>query len=184
MPDLNLSLDPVDLITVDAIGKPGNRVFYILGRQGTLEVSLVIEKIQLQSLIVAVSEFLKEVKNKFPDLPSPEIDINEESMRIKPPVDPKFRVGNMGLAYDDERDMACVIASEIGLTGEEGEEDGLLEGNAVRYWCTRGQLLNLANWSAIVIERGRAICPQCLQPMEPEGHFCPKKNGHKKPVKE
>jgi hypothetical protein len=22
------------------------------------------------------------------------------------------------------------------------------------------------------------MCPQCGQPMEPEGHFCAKKNGH------
>jgi hypothetical protein len=35
MPKINLSLDPVDLITVDAIGKPGNRVFYIQGRQSS-----------------------------------------------------------------------------------------------------------------------------------------------------
>ena len=50
----------------------------------------------------------------------------------------------------------------------------------VRYWCTRAQLLTLANWAVVVIERGRPICPQCGEPMEPEGHFCPKKNGHKK----
>jgi uncharacterized repeat protein (TIGR03847 family) len=184
MPNSNLSLDPVDLITVDAIGKPGNRVFYILGRQGSLEVSLIIEKFQLQSLIAGISEFIKEVKDKYPDRVPPEIDIKEEAMRIKPPVDPKFRVGNMGLAYDDDRDLVCIIASEMVLSDEEEDENELLEGNAVRYWCTRGQLLSLANWGAIVIERGRPICPQCLQPMETEGHFCPKKNGHKKPIKE
>ena len=69
---------------------------------------------------------------------------------------------------------------------DEVEQEELMkkedEGNAVRYWCTRGQLLTMAHWGAIVLERGRPICPQCLQPMEPEGHFCPKKNGHKKPV--
>lgn len=182
MPKLNLSLDPVDLITVDAIGKPGNRVFYIQGRQGSQVVSLIIEKIQLQSLIAGVSEFLNEVKDKYPDRVSPEVDIKEEAMRILPPVDPKFRVGDIGLAYDDERDLVCIIAREIDLSEDQEEEDD--EGNVVRYWCTRGQLLTMAHWGAIVIERGRPICPQCLQPMEPEGHFCPKKNGHKKPVKD
>ena len=54
MPKINLSLDPVDLITVDAIGKPGSRVFYIQGRQGSQVVSLIIEKLQLQSLIAGV----------------------------------------------------------------------------------------------------------------------------------
>jgi uncharacterized repeat protein (TIGR03847 family) len=192
MTRINLSLDPVDLITVDAIGKPGNRVFYIQGRQGEQVVSLIIEKIQLQSLIAGVSEFLKEVIGKYPDRISTDIDLKEEAMRILPPVDPKFRVGDMGLAYDDERDLVCIIAREMDIfqaeeDENEDEEEKLKEadeGNAVRYWCTRGQLLTLAHWGAIVLERGRPICPQCLQPMEPEGHFCPKKNGHKKPVKE
>jgi uncharacterized repeat protein (TIGR03847 family) len=192
MTRINLSLDPVDLITVDAIGKPGNRIFYIQGRQGEQIVSLIIEKIQLQSLIAGVSEFLKEVIGKFPDRISTDIDLKEEAMRILPPVDPKFRVGDMGLAYDDERDLVCIIAREMEMFQKEENEDGdaveqeeLKEvGNSVRYWCTRGQLLKMAHWGAIVLERGRPICPQCLQPMEPEGHFCPKKNGHKKPVQE
>jgi uncharacterized repeat protein (TIGR03847 family) len=184
MPKINLSLDPVDLITVDAIGKPGNRVFYIQGRQASKVVSLIIEKIQLQSLIAGVSEFLSEIKDRFPDRLPADVDIKEKEMRILPPVDPKFRVGDMGLAYDDERDLACIIAREMDLSIDEEDEDENDEGNVVRFWCSRGQLLTLAHWGAIVIERGRPICPQCLQPMEPDGHFCPKKNGHKKPVKE
>lgn len=190
MPSINLSLDPVDLITVDAIGKPGNRIFYIQGRQGSQVVSLIIEKIQLQSLIAGVSEFLKEVMGKYPERVSIDVDLKEEAMQIQPPVDPKFRVGDMGLAYDDERDLVCIIAREMDLSVED-EGDEVLdeikkeeEGNVVRYWCSRGQLLTMAHWGAIVLERGRPICPQCLQPMEPEGHFCPKKNGHKKPVQE
>ncbi len=192
MTSINLSLEPVDHITVDAIGKPGNRVFYIQGRQGEQVVSLIIEKIQLQSLIAGVAEFLKEVVSKYPDRVSTDIDLKEDTMRILAPVDPKFRVGDMGLTYDDERDLVCIIAREMDMfRDEENEEeagDGEFEkedeGSAVRYWCTRGQLLTLAHWGAVVLERGRPICPQCLQPMEPEGHFCPKKNGHKKPVVE
>ena len=192
MTRINLSLDPVDHITVDAIGKPGNRVFYMQGRQGDQVVSLIIEKIQLQSLIAGVSEFLKEVLSKYPDRISTDVDLKEDAMRILPPVDPKFRVGDMGLAYDDERDLVCIIAREMDMFQNEANEDDDEveqedikkedEGNAVRYWCTRGQLLTMAHWGAVVLERGRPICPQCLQPMEPEGHFCPKKNGHKKPV--
>ncbi len=188
MTAMNLSLDPVDHLTVDAIGKPGNRVFYIQGRQGEQVVSLIIEKIQLQSLVAGVVEFLKEVVNKYPERVSNDVGLKEDEMGILMPVDPRFRVGDMGLAYDDERDLVCVIAREMDIfqrkevdddkiaDGEVFEEDG--EGSVVRYWCTRDQLLTL------VLERGRPICPQCLQPMEPEGHFCPKKNGHKRPVVE
>ena len=123
MTRINLSLDPVDHITVDAIGKPGNRVFYIQGRQGEQVVSLIIEKIQLQSLIAGVSEFLKEVINKYPDRISTDVDLKEDAMRILAPVDPKFRVGDMGLAYDDERDLVCIIAREMDIFQNEENED-------------------------------------------------------------
>ncbi|MGH8245184.1 MAG: DUF3090 family protein, partial [Gammaproteobacteria bacterium] len=49
----------------------------------------------------------------------------------------------------------------------------------VRFWATRSQARAMARWGVEIVSRGRPICPQCGQPMEPEGHFCPKKNGHK-----
>lgn len=174
MPKIDLSLNPVDHITVDAIGKPGERVFYIQGKKGEDSISLIIEKIQLQSLIIGIKDFLEEIGNRFPTLSEPESGFQENEMQILPPVDPLFRVGDMGLAYDEEKDLVCIIAKEI-----QSEVDKS-EGGVVRFWCSRSQLLAVSHWAAIVVERGRPICPQCLQPMEPEGHFCPKKNGHKK----
>jgi uncharacterized repeat protein (TIGR03847 family) len=174
MANIDLTLNPVNHITVDAIGKPGNRVFYIQGRKDSEIISLIIEKVQLQSLIIGVNDFLEEISNQFNKSAEFELDIQEEAMQINPPVDPLFRVGDMGLAYDESGDMVCIIAKETPT------DAGIVEGGIVRFWCTRKQLQTLANWSLIVIERGRPICPQCGEPMETEGHFCPKKNGHKK----
>jgi uncharacterized repeat protein (TIGR03847 family) len=174
MPKIDRSLNPVDHITVDAIGKPGNRVFYIRGIKGEEAISLIIEKIQLQSLILGIKDFLEEIDTRFDKSPLPNPDYKEKDMQITPPVDPLYRVGNIGLAYDEENDVACIIAKEASATA--GDE----ETSVVRYWCSRAQLQIVALWGAVVLERGRPICPQCLQPMEPEGHFCPKKNGHKK----
>jgi uncharacterized repeat protein (TIGR03847 family) len=174
MPNQEILLDPVDHITVDAIGSPGNRVFYIEGRKGGEVVSLIIEKVQLQSLVSGIDDFLAQVQEKFPERSVSEVDFREKDMHIEPPVDPKFRVGEIGLAYDGDRDMVNIIAREMDFNGDQEST------NVVRYGCTRSQLIALARWGAIVVQRGRPICPQCLQPMEPEGHFCPKKNGHKK----
>jgi uncharacterized repeat protein (TIGR03847 family) len=174
MSKIDITLDPVDHITVDAIGKPGNRTFYIQGRKDQQVISLIIEKMQLQTLIIGIKDFLGEIDERFNKLPDLAPVYQEEEMQIKPPVDPLFRVGDMGLAYDDDKDLTCVIAKETSLDIPESES------GVVRYWCTRSQLAALGNWAVVVVERGRPICPQCLQPMEPEGHFCPKKNGHKK----
>jgi uncharacterized repeat protein (TIGR03847 family) len=95
-------------------------------------------------------------------------------MHISPPVDPLFRAGEMGLGYDADQDLIVILGREI--VAEDGDPE---EASVVRFWCTRQQAGWLAAWSAEVVQRGRPICPQCGQPMEPEGHFCPKKNGHK-----
>ncbi len=174
MARIEIELDPVSHITTDAIGKPGQRVFYIQGRQGDQVVTLLVEKIQVQTMAIGVEHFLSELDNHFEGLPPASDEYDESLMRIQPPVDPLFRVGELGLAYDSERDLACLIAHEIVANDQPEEEAG-----EVRFWCTRSQLKAMVAWGSVVVSRGRAICPQCGEPMDPEGHFCPKKNGHK-----
>jgi uncharacterized repeat protein (TIGR03847 family) len=169
-----IDLRPVDHITTDAIGQPGKRVFYIQGWQTQRTVTLIVEKIQVQSLAVGVEQFLAEIREKFPDLAEAAGDYTEDKMHIHPPVDPLFRVGEIGLGYDSDNDLVVLVAREIVNEGEEAEE-----ANVVRYWCTRAQVRALARWGIEVVARGRPNCPQCGEPMDPEGHFCPKKNGHK-----
>lgn len=174
MPRFEIDLDPVDHITADAIGKPGQRVFYIQAWQEERTITVLVEKIQLHSLSVGVEQFLAEVARENPDLSDASADYIEEQMRINPPVEPLFRVGEIGLGYDKERDRVVLIVREL-LTEEDDPESAAV----VRFWCTRTQLRTMIRWGAEVVQRGRPVCTQCGQPMEPEGHFCPKKNGHK-----
>ncbi|MEJ2709524.1 MAG: DUF3090 domain-containing protein [Anaerolineales bacterium] len=174
MPSKEIDLQPVTHITTDAIGQPGKRVFYIQGWQGERTVTVIVEKIQVQSLAVGLEQFLAELDEKFPDLNEASAEFVEEQMHISPPVDPIFRVGELGLGYDSERDLVVLIARE--LLAEDAEDS---EASVVRFWCTRSQIRAMCHWGMEVASRGRPLCPQCGQPMDPEGHFCPKKNGHK-----
>ena len=174
MPRFEIDVDPVDHITADAIGKPGQRVFYIQAWQDQRTVTVLIEKFQLQSLSVGVEQFLAEVSRQAPELEDVSGDYIEDQMPINPPVDPLFRVGEVGLGFDKDRDRVVLQTREL-LTEDEEPESAAV----VRFWCTREQIRKMARWGAEVVTRGRPICPQCGAPMEPEGHFCPKKNGHK-----
>ena len=174
MPRTDIDLHPVSHITADAIGQPGKRVFYLQGWQGERTVTLIIEKLQIQSLAIGLEQFLAEIHEKFPDLPEAVSEYQEEQMHIHPPVDPLFRVGEIGLGYDAENDLLVLVVREIVAEGADPEESGV-----VRFWCTRSQLRAMAHWGMEVAARGRPLCPQCGEPMDPEGHFCPKKNGHK-----
>ncbi|MBN2149089.1 MAG: DUF3090 domain-containing protein [Anaerolineales bacterium] len=174
MTSIDLDLHPVTHITADAIGQPGKRVFYLQGTQGEQTVTLIIEKLQLQTLAVGVEQFLAEIQEKFPALEEASAEFVANKMQIHPPVDPLFRTGEIGLGYDAENDLVVLVARELIGEGNAEEDAGV-----VRYWCTRAQLRALARWGMEVVTRGRPLCPQCGEPIDPEGHLCPKKNGHK-----
>jgi glutamate racemase len=167
-------LSPVTHITADAIGKPGERTFFLQAQKNERIVTLLIEKVQLQGIMEGIDEFFKMIGKHHPDLPAVEGAYQEADMQLKAPIKPAFRIGDIGVTFDADRDMVCLVMRELNLDMPEQKGDRI-----ARWWCTRQQWLALARWSKEVIGRGRPICPQCLQPMEPEGHFCPKKNGHK-----
>ncbi len=171
MPRIEIELSPVDHVTADALGPKGARVFYIQGIKDEQTITMIAEKFQIQSLAVGIEQFLAEISERFPDIPEASHEFNEEIMRIYPPVDPVFRLADIGLGYNAEEDLVVLVIHE--LINEEAEEDP----GVVRLWCTRSQLRALGHWGVEVASRGRPICPQCGQPEEPEGHFCVKKNG-------
>jgi uncharacterized repeat protein (TIGR03847 family) len=174
MPRSELDINPVLHITIDAIGKPGQRVFYIQTLQSEPRIlTLILEKSQVQTLALGIEQFLAEIQQKYPDLVEASADFDPTKMTILPPVDPLFRVGELGLAFDADQDKIVLVAREIVTEGMEPEEASL-----VRLWCHRSQIRALAVWAMDVVNRGRPICPQCGEPMDPDGHFCPKKNGH------
>lgn len=171
---MNYELRPVDHITTDAIGPPGKRVFYLQAVQADEKVTLIVEKAQVQSLAIGVEEFLDDLRERRPELSVADAGYNEAKMKLKKPIDPAFRVGELGIGYDEEEDMMVLVAREIQLEGSQVEEPSV-----ARFWCSRSQVRSLCAWGLEVAGRGRPICGNCGQPIDPEGHFCPKRNGHK-----
>jgi uncharacterized repeat protein (TIGR03847 family) len=174
MPKQEIDINPVDWITIDAIGQPGERTFYIQAKKEDQTMTILVDKLQVQTLCVGAEQFLQEIVQKFANLKPSSADYVEEKMHIQPPVDPFFRAGEIGLSYDSEEDRAILVIREI-LTDQASEE----EINEVHFWCSRAQLAAVSRWGIEVASRGRPVCPQCGEPMDPSGHLCPKKNGHK-----
>jgi uncharacterized repeat protein (TIGR03847 family) len=179
---IELNLNPCTKFTTDAIGKPGQRTFFIQGETDNETISLIYEKIQLQSLIVAIIRFFENLHEKYPDLNHEEGKFSETDMRITPPVDPLFRIEDLNLVFDPDQDKVCIVAKEIIFEQEDPASQMKAQDDAriVNYWCSRDQLSQFVNWGVELLQRGRPICPLCNEPIEPEGHLCPKKNGHKK----
>lgn len=160
-------LNPVSRLTVGALGEPGQRTFFIQGRQGHTLVSLVTEKEQMRALAQGVADLLTRLGDRV-DAP---IDVSDYELALEEPVEPLFRVGQLGLGYDQESDLLVVVAYE--LTAEDAASS-----DVVRFWATRDQMRALSRHIAQVASAGRPTCVLCGRPIDPAGHFCPRRNGH------
>lgn len=90
MPRFEIDVDPCDHLTADAIGKPGQRVFYLQAYQEQRTITIIIEKAQLQTLAIGIEQFLAQISQQNPELEEASGDYVEHVMRISPPVDPLF----------------------------------------------------------------------------------------------
>lgn len=170
---VTIELSPVTHITAGCVGELGKRTFYIQARKDDELVTLLCEKFQIQQLAAGIEQFVSELQEKFPALPVAVVNYLESEMELEEPLEPIFRVGQMGLGYDAENDLLVLVAQE--LVGEDDEPD---DAATARFWASRAQMLSMGAHGASVAARGRPICGNCLQPMDPEGHFCPRRNGH------
>ncbi len=77
-------------------------------------------------------------------------------MSLRDPVDPLFRVSQMGLGYDESRNMVVLVAQEL-VAGTEGEEpQDPDEPQVVRLWASREQMRALSDHVQWVVKQGRA----------------------------
>lgn len=111
-----IDLDPVDRITADAVGDPGQRAFYIQARKGDRLVTLLVEKQQVQLLAASVVEILSRLGQDTGAGPE------EEAMGLEQPVDPEWRAGRLSIGYEEDRDLILLEVEEL-LDEEEEEEE-------------------------------------------------------------
>ncbi|MBN1889935.1 MAG: DUF3090 domain-containing protein [Thermoflexales bacterium] len=170
-----IDLNPVTRITAGAIGEPGQRTFYIQGRQGSLSVTLVCEKEQVQALAVGIEQLLMQLAQKDSETIGPLDEVLAQDMALEEPVEPLFRIGQMGLGYDEEHSLLVLVAQEL-----MPEDQDPTTASVARFWLTPVQGRTLARYALEVVAAGRPRCQLCGAPLEAEGeHFCPRKNGHK-----
>ncbi len=170
MSDFHIDLDSVQRLTTGAVGPRGQRVFYMQIRRANRLLTMLVEKEQVRALADAVMRLLDNLAEKDPRLATMD-DMLITDMSLEEPLEPEFRVGQMGLGYDTERDMVILLLQSV---TEEEEEEPL----RVRIAASRPQMRTLSRHAAQVVAAGRPICGNCGRPIDPSGHFCPQRNGH------
>jgi uncharacterized repeat protein (TIGR03847 family) len=162
------------------IGQPGEREFFFQVVDGRRILSVACEKQQVAVLADRLGSLITEVARRFGAEAESE-SAGEADLPLATPVDAEFRVGTMGLAWDGEGSQ--VIVELLALSEEEVGEDIVLEDredgpDALRVFLTLGAARDFAKHAERVVAAGRPPCPLCSNPLDPEGHLCPRLNGY------
>ncbi len=120
-----------------------------------------------------------------PETPPPEL---EDVAPLDMPVEEEFRVGTLALAWDGEDDKVVIEAMAVSeaVTGEDEEADQAVLSDdeagpdVLRVRLDPSAARAFAKRAARVVAAGRPPCPFCGQPLDPEGHICPRANGFKR----
>ncbi|NDJ59744.1 MAG: DUF3090 family protein [Chloroflexi bacterium] len=152
MANIEIELDPVDFITVGTIGPKGQRVFHLQAGKDDQIVSMVIEKEQAWALSEAIKELIDDLDERHPELGTSGRGLG--NMELRDPVEPVFRVAQMGLGYDEDRDMVVLVAQELIIVDEDEDPDAV-EPSIVRMWCNRDQMRALSEHAMDTVQSGR-----------------------------
>jgi len=158
-----------DFFTAGAIGKPGERVFYLQAREAGRLVTLKCEKEQVHAL----AEFLSGLITK---LGAPKGKVPAD-LDLLPFAEPAWIVATLGVGYDEEHGRVIVDAHELFEEEEEGQREGE-EPATARVRITLEQAQAFADRAKELMKGSRPSCPVCSAPMDPAGHICPRSNGH------
>ena len=158
-----LDYGDVDRFVVAAIGEPGSRLFVLQMRSGPRLATVKVEKQQVSALARALGSLLEGAAR--PGHPSEDVD-------LETPADPDWQVGSIGLGYDGDDDRVHLLLEEL-------VADDQPPGTRIRLKLTREQAAGTAIRATVLVEAGRPPCPLCSLPIDPDGHACPKLNGHR-----
>jgi uncharacterized repeat protein (TIGR03847 family) len=191
----SFELDAPDYFTVGTVGPPGQRVFYLQGREAGTVVTLKAEKEQVRAL----AEYLAGVLVKLSAAP----ETRGADLPLLEPIAPAWAIGSLGIGYDESNDRIVVVANALredeedeeaaeapegpaappeGREGHAAREDAPGEapddGPAARFAITRSQAARFVFQARTLLKAGRPTCPMCKDPIDPDGHICPRANGH------
>ncbi|HET6908410.1 MAG TPA: DUF3090 family protein [Mycobacteriales bacterium] len=175
--------DQPDRFVAGTVGQPGERTFYLQASGGGRLVSVALEKVQVQALAEKIDELLDEVRRRQGDesaIPPTAPRQLEDVAPLEVPIEEEFRVGTLALAWDGDTETVLVEAQSA--TGEEEEQPPAeFTGDMLRVRLTPDIARAFARRAQRVVAAGRPPCPLCGNPLDPQGHVCPRQNGHRGP---
>ena len=168
--DERLDLDIVDSLDAQVFGEPGKRTFRITARSSRGEAIIWMEKEQLFQIGIAIKQVAAAVDR--PDILAP----HEPEFPAPPvPGTAEFKASELRIRHDGTEDVFTIEAANPESEAEGDDEEPAI---AVQFSFPREMGETLADQALAAVAGGRPRCQLCGGPIDPEGHVCPKTNGH------
>ncbi len=103
-------------VTGGYLGQPGARTFFLQAADETTLVTVLVEKSQVDGLGDLLARVLAEIDE------SPVTDWDRDAMELREPVQPRWRVGTIGVGVDAEAGRVIVELNEM-PTEDAAEDD-------------------------------------------------------------
>ena len=173
-----------DRFVAGTVGEPGDRAFYLQAIESSRTISVLLEKQQVSVLAERITALLGEVSKRFGEdnlLGATVTTGSSDSDPLAVPLEEEFRVGTMGLGWD--ADSSSIVVELLAVTEEEIDESVVLDDteegpDALRVFLSPTAAKAFAERAEKVVDAGRAPCPLCAEPLDPEGHVCVRLNGY------
>ena len=155
-------------ISAEAIGQPGQRRFRLraISEDGD-SASLWLEKEQLTALGEAIENVLKQESYQYRRHP---LDDFESDPVFPLSASFEFQLVQLSMGVNQEGQRIVLI----GADGGPDEPDTTAV--TMEFDFRRGH--ELRRQISDVVAAGRPPCPLCGAPLNPDGHVCPRSNGH------
>ncbi|MFL6137176.1 MAG: DUF3090 domain-containing protein [Frankiaceae bacterium] len=182
MPRQIHEFDPPDRFVAGTVGQPGQRTFFLQATAGGQVISVALEKVQVSVLAERLGELLDEVRRRGGDVPATPAPGVDDVAPLDQPILEEFRVGTLALAWDSDSERVIVEARAV--TEEEDDAEPLSDEDengpdVLRVHLTPAYARAFVKRALRVVAAGRPPCPFCGLPLDPEGHVCPRQNGHR-----
>lgn len=163
--------DQPDRFIAGSVGEPGSRAFYLQARKGDALVSVGLEKSQVSVLVARLDDLLEAVEADPPD--------REPDVALDEPVVEAFRVGALALAWDVTDSTVVIEAQPLSADEDfvELPDDEPGGPDVLRVRMRPAAAREFVSGATALLASGRPACPFCGQPLDPQGHFCTRRNG-------
>ena len=193
-----------DRFVAGTVGEPGQRTFFLQAREGTRITSVALEKQQVSVLAERVDLLLDEaLRRSGGDVAIPAVapvGVGDQGPLDLPIVE-EFRVGTITLSWDSDESRVVIelfpVTDETvvmqsydedadGAPGESGGDDEVeieVEVEASEVLVVKlepAYARAFVRRAMSVVSAGRAPCQFCGNPIDPDGHLCPRANGFRR----